>query len=98
MSARPVSTIALEVGGRLDGDDVEISRVVTDSRLAGPGALFVALAGERVDGSAFVADAIDRGAAAVLVTDGRRRRGPGGRGRVDRRCAARRSGRPSGSG
>ena len=39
-----------------------------DSRLVTPGRLFVALPGERTDGHAHVADAIARGAAAVLVT------------------------------
>jgi UDP-N-acetylmuramoyl-tripeptide--D-alanyl-D-alanine ligase len=45
-----------------------------DSRLVEPGTLFVALPGARVDGHAFVADAIAGGAAAVLVArplDGR---------------------------
>jgi UDP-N-acetylmuramoyl-tripeptide--D-alanyl-D-alanine ligase len=44
-----------------------ISQVVIDSRQAGPGSLFVALAGERVDGHDFVADAFARGAIAALV-------------------------------
>jgi UDP-N-acetylmuramoyl-tripeptide--D-alanyl-D-alanine ligase len=38
-----------------------------DSREVAPGNLFVALPGERTDGHAFVAEAIARGAAAVLV-------------------------------
>ncbi len=44
-----------------------VTAVVTDSRQARPGALFVALAGQRVDGHQFVADALDRGAVAALV-------------------------------
>ncbi|MDP3712649.1 MAG: UDP-N-acetylmuramoyl-tripeptide--D-alanyl-D-alanine ligase [Mycobacteriales bacterium] len=44
----------------------EITEVVVDSRLAGPGALFVALPGERVDGHDFAQQAVDRGAVAVL--------------------------------
>ena len=39
-----------------------------DSRLVAPGKLFVALPGERTDGHAHLPDAIERGAAAVLVT------------------------------
>ncbi len=39
-----------------------------DSRTIAPGALFVALAGERVDGHRFVADAIEAGAAVALVS------------------------------
>jgi UDP-N-acetylmuramoyl-tripeptide--D-alanyl-D-alanine ligase len=41
--------------------------VRVDSRLAGPGALFVALAGEHRDGHEFVKDAFDAGAAGALV-------------------------------
>ncbi len=41
--------------------------VVVDSRLAGPGSLFVALRGERSDGHDFVGDAFGRGALAAIV-------------------------------
>jgi UDP-N-acetylmuramoyl-tripeptide--D-alanyl-D-alanine ligase len=54
-----------------DGAPVDLGRAVThvtaDSRTVGPGSLFVALPGERVDGHAFVARAFAAGAAAVLV-------------------------------
>ena len=70
MIPRPLSTIAREVGGRLVGPDTEITHVVIDSRLARPGALFVALPGERTQGVRFVEDAFTRGAAAVLVPEG----------------------------
>ena len=46
------------------------SRVVTDSRTAAPGDLFVALRGDRFDGHAFVEDALKKGAAGVLVESG----------------------------
>lgn len=46
--------------------DVCVSSVEFDTRQVAPGALFVALAGERVDGHDFVADAAGRGAVAVL--------------------------------
>jgi UDP-N-acetylmuramoyl-tripeptide--D-alanyl-D-alanine ligase len=42
--------------------------VVTDSRLAGPGGLYVARKGEHADGHDFVGDAAARGAAAALTT------------------------------
>ena len=42
------------------------ANVVHDSRLAGPGSLFVALRGER-DGHEFVADAVGRGASGILA-------------------------------
>jgi UDP-N-acetylmuramoyl-L-alanyl-D-glutamate--2,6-diaminopimelate ligase len=48
-----------------DGD-VWIERVVSDSRLAGPGALFVARQGTAVDGHAFIGDAVRAGCAAVV--------------------------------
>ncbi len=76
MIIRPLSAIAREVGGRLDGADVEITRVVTDSRHAGPGALFVALRGERDDGARYVLDAFRSGAAAAMVLDGAASPGP----------------------
>ena len=69
MKARPLSSVAAAVGGERTGDDVDVSSVTTDSRQAGPGALFVALEGERTDGHRFVLDALARGAAAVLVRD-----------------------------
>ena len=52
---------------------VEVTSVVCDSRLAGPGALFVCLRGERHDGHAFVADAAARGAVAAVCEPGRGR-------------------------
>jgi UDP-N-acetylmuramoyl-tripeptide--D-alanyl-D-alanine ligase len=56
------------VGGRLVGTgDATIRGASVDSRRVAPGSLFVALPGERVDGHAFVADAIRAGAAAALV-------------------------------
>lgn len=42
--------------------------VVIDNRAASPGALFVAIPGERVDGHRFAAAAVEAGAAAVLGT------------------------------
>ncbi len=51
-----------------------------DSRLVSPGELFIALPGDRTDGHAHVADAVARGAAAVLVS--RSPRDPGGLGDV----------------
>ena len=47
--------------------DVEITSVCYDSRQAKPGALFVALRGERVDGHDYLAPAIAQGAAGVVI-------------------------------
>ena len=61
--------IADAVGGRLarGGEDAEVREVVIDSRLAGPGDVFVAIKGPRFDGHDFVADVLARGAAAAIV-------------------------------
>ena len=50
--------------------DVDIKGVTHDSRRVDRGDLFVALAGERHDGRAFVGEARERGAAAVLSAGG----------------------------
>ncbi|MGA3183170.1 MAG: UDP-N-acetylmuramoyl-tripeptide--D-alanyl-D-alanine ligase [Candidatus Dormibacteria bacterium] len=58
------------LGGRLEaapGARLEISDLVSDSRRVTPGAGFVALPGEAMDGHAFVADAARRGAALAVV-------------------------------
>jgi UDP-N-acetylmuramoyl-L-alanyl-D-glutamate--2,6-diaminopimelate ligase len=49
------------------GGEREVRRVVSDSRRAQPGDLFVAIPGSRTDGAVYVADAIARGAAAVAA-------------------------------
>ena len=66
---RPValSQVAAWVEGRHLGAEADVSSVSIDSRTVAPGALFVALRGERHDGHAHVAQAAERGAAAVLV-------------------------------
>ncbi len=60
---------ALLAGGTLAGADGQILRVVTDSRSAGEGDLFVALKGERFDAHDFVADVVARGACALVRDD-----------------------------
>jgi UDP-N-acetylmuramoyl-tripeptide--D-alanyl-D-alanine ligase len=63
--------VADAVDGSVDGDpSVTVDRVVADSRTAEPDALFVAIAGERVDGHDFIDDAARRGATAALVRPG----------------------------
>ena len=46
--------------------DPDITAVTCDSREVVPGALFAALPGSRADGCAYIPDALDRGAAAVV--------------------------------
>jgi UDP-N-acetylmuramoyl-L-alanyl-D-glutamate--2,6-diaminopimelate ligase len=51
-------------------DAVPILGLTADSRAVKPGFLFAALPGTRTDGSRFIADALARGAAAILVPQG----------------------------
>jgi UDP-N-acetylmuramoyl-L-alanyl-D-glutamate--2,6-diaminopimelate ligase len=52
--------------------DVEISGIAFDSRQVHKGYLFCALSGHNIDGSAFIFDAIERGAAAVVTEASRK--------------------------
>lgn len=61
-----LSSLAID-GTRLVGDgDVEIGGVSADSRTVRPGDLFAALPGGQQDGRSFAAEAVQRGAVAVL--------------------------------
>jgi UDP-N-acetylmuramoyl-tripeptide--D-alanyl-D-alanine ligase len=61
-----LSSVLLRGLGALAGDP-EIASVVTDSREAGPGSLFVCIRGERVDGHDYALRALEAGAAGVVV-------------------------------
>jgi UDP-N-acetylmuramoyl-tripeptide--D-alanyl-D-alanine ligase len=65
-----LARIAEITGGELHGDPAATvtGEVVIDSRRAGPGGLFAAVAGERADGHDFAAAAVAAGATAVLTT------------------------------
>ena len=65
-----LAEVASATGGRLDAvpdPGVTVRSVVVDSREVRDGALFVALAGSRVDGHDFAAAAVAAGASAVLA-------------------------------
>ncbi|ODT29634.1 MAG: UDP-N-acetylmuramoyl-L-alanyl-D-glutamate--2,6-diaminopimelate ligase [Hyphomicrobium sp. SCN 65-11] len=49
---------------------IDIKGLTADSRAVAPGFLFAALAGSRTDGARFVADALAKGAAAILAAEG----------------------------
>ena len=49
--------------------DCEITSIAYDSRHVQPGGLFVALRGEKVDGHQFIAQAVEKGAVAVVGED-----------------------------
>ena len=55
----------------------ELARIATDTRSVSTGDCFVALRGEKFDAHDFLADAVKKGAAAVVVHDATRARGLG---------------------
>ncbi|HVD94355.1 MAG TPA: Mur ligase domain-containing protein, partial [Vicinamibacterales bacterium] len=56
-----------ELTGLPSSADPEITGVTEDSRRVGPGMVFVAVPGSALDGHAFVADAVSRGAVAIVA-------------------------------
>lgn len=54
---------------KVGGSDPFVDDIVFDSRLSGPHAVFVALRGTRVDGHAFIDDAVAAGAIAVVCEE-----------------------------
>ncbi len=62
-----LQAIAAQIGADVEGQDVAFTSVSTDTRTLQPGALYVALQGERFDGHEFVAEAIAKGAVAAMV-------------------------------
>ena len=54
----------LEVRG---GAPTDVTDLAYDTRAVGPGALFFCVPGERADGHDFAADAVERGAVALVV-------------------------------
>ncbi|THK34523.1 UDP-N-acetylmuramoyl-L-alanyl-D-glutamate--2,6-diaminopimelate ligase [Ensifer sp. MPMI2T] len=61
-----------ELSAQLKGvsPDIEIAGITADSRQVKPGDLFVAVAGTKANGAAYIADALSRGAAAVVTAAG----------------------------
>lgn len=52
------------------GSDPVVTGLTADSRAVQPGFVFAALPGSKVDGTAFIADAIGKGAVAILAPQG----------------------------
>ena len=68
MTPCTVREICDAVGGTLlQGSDVSVTRVSTDSRSIPEGALFVPLVGERFDGHTYIGKALEAGAAGCLT-------------------------------
>ncbi|HEX2840094.1 UDP-N-acetylmuramoyl-L-alanyl-D-glutamate--2,6-diaminopimelate ligase [Hyphomicrobium sp.] len=64
-----LSTDTGVVDAPLGSGDIDVSQITADSRAVTPGALFVALSGTKADGAKFIADAVAKGAAAVLASE-----------------------------
>jgi UDP-N-acetylmuramoyl-tripeptide--D-alanyl-D-alanine ligase len=69
-AALSLDQVLASTGGRLiaQGNAMHFTGVSTDTRTIPPGALFVALKGERFDGHDFVAQAFHKGAAGAVVS------------------------------
>ncbi|MDA8130200.1 MAG: UDP-N-acetylmuramoyl-L-alanyl-D-glutamate--2,6-diaminopimelate ligase [Elusimicrobia bacterium] len=61
-----LSQVLQGTGIPLAGADPEITAVINDSRLAAPGTVFFALPGSKADGADFIAQALQKGASAVI--------------------------------
>jgi len=77
MEARSLDFVCRACGGELvcGAGETKVSRVITDSRQARGGDLFIAIKGEKFDGHDFIGDVMANGATAVLVERARATRG-----------------------
>jgi len=69
-AARVREALGLPAAGRAEAGGPTFSRILTDTRAIVPGALFVALAGERFDGHDYLAAAAAGGATGAVVRQG----------------------------
>ena len=69
------ATTATLANGAEAAGTAEIQALTADSRTVEPGTLFAALPGTRANGTAFIEDAVQRGATAVLAPTGTERHG-----------------------
>jgi UDP-N-acetylmuramoyl-L-alanyl-D-glutamate--2,6-diaminopimelate ligase len=61
------SLIGADAAAPAGAADVDVAGITADSRLVRPGFVFAAIAGSKADGALFIADAIAKGAVAVLA-------------------------------
>ncbi|HEY3109481.1 MAG TPA: Mur ligase domain-containing protein, partial [Chloroflexota bacterium] len=68
-AASPLASLVAGIPGAraLGRPDGRVRAIAYDSRRVRPGALFVAVPGDRADGARFAADAVARGASAVVA-------------------------------
>ncbi len=59
--------VQLLPGARQQGNDIDVTEIAYDSRSVLPGALFVALRGAHSDGHDYIAQALNKGAAALMI-------------------------------
>lgn len=73
MELRTLDYVAVACEGELipSSSAATVSRVCTDSRQAGPGDLFIALAGERFDAHSFLPEVARQGVAAIVAQRGK---------------------------
>ncbi len=64
-----LSDIAKQIDGTLHGDDIVIAGVSTDTRSISPKDIFLALVGPNFNGHAFVNEARQKGATALIVSE-----------------------------
>ena len=67
MKCLKLSEIARMTGGTLVGEDLTVSGICIDSRLAEKGLLYIAIRGENFDGHSFTKSALENGAAAAMI-------------------------------
>ena len=65
-----------EIANIHDPSQAEINAIAYDSRKVKPGTAFFALRGESLDGADFIPDALQRGASAIVVSEGGTRKLP----------------------
>lgn len=70
MKPAKLADVIAAIGGELvqGNAEVEITGVSTDTRTVKPGDLFFAIVGETFDGHAFIHTAVEKGAAAVIIS------------------------------
>ncbi|MCH5316974.1 MAG: UDP-N-acetylmuramoyl-tripeptide--D-alanyl-D-alanine ligase [Eubacterium sp.] len=69
MEILKLSEIAKACGGAYGGKDVEINAVCIDTRKITKGCLFICIRGARFDAHAFIDEALEKGAAAVMISE-----------------------------
>jgi UDP-N-acetylmuramoyl-tripeptide--D-alanyl-D-alanine ligase len=69
MITKSLSWCAQSVSGVLQGEDIEISSISTDTRTIQQGDLYIALSGENFNGHEFIHYAIENGAVAAIVSE-----------------------------